>query len=123
MLHKNSLKLSLKTILFNIEVTVMLLVENMKGIFKNVVGKIGSIFNGAVDFFKGIPARLSGLFTNILPNWAIKLLGMDATKDGGGVSDGGSIDDGIVQNGKVIGTLKYLPYAVQSDQNCPDKME
>jgi hypothetical protein len=45
---------SLKTILFNIEVTVMLLVENMKGIFKNVVGKIGSIFNGAVDFFKGI---------------------------------------------------------------------
>jgi hypothetical protein len=28
---------SLKTILFNIEVTVMLLVENMKGIFKNVV--------------------------------------------------------------------------------------
>ena len=45
---------SLKTILFNIEVTVMLLVENMKGIFKNVVGKIGSIFTGAIDFFKGI---------------------------------------------------------------------
>jgi hypothetical protein len=45
---------SLKTILFNIEVTVMLLVENMKGIFKNVVGKIGTIFTGAIDFFKGI---------------------------------------------------------------------
>ena len=45
---------SLRKILFNIEVTVMLLVDSMKGVFKNVVGKIGSIFTGAIEFFKGI---------------------------------------------------------------------
>jgi hypothetical protein len=45
---------SLRKILFNIEVTVSLLVESMKGVFTNVVGKIGSIFTGAIEFFKGI---------------------------------------------------------------------
>ena len=45
---------SLRKILFNIEVTVSLLVDSMKGIFNNVVTKIGSIFTGAINFFKGI---------------------------------------------------------------------
>ena len=78
--------------------------DGLKEAWYEVMDWLGTMPGMIVDFFKGIPARLSGLFTNILPNWAIKLLGMDATKDGGGVSDGGSIDDGIVQNGKVIGT-------------------
>ena len=45
---------SLRKILFNIEVTVSLLVDSMKGIFNNVITKIGSIFTGAINFFKGI---------------------------------------------------------------------
>ena len=45
---------SLRKILFNIEVTVSLLVDSMKGIFNNAVTKIGSIFTGAINFFKGI---------------------------------------------------------------------
>jgi hypothetical protein len=45
---------SLRKILFNIEVTVSLLADSMKGIFNNVVTKIGSIFTGAINFFKGI---------------------------------------------------------------------
>jgi hypothetical protein len=49
---------SLRKILFNIEVTVSLLadmmVKSIKGVFNNVVTKIGSIFTGAINFFKGI---------------------------------------------------------------------
>jgi len=78
--------------------------DGLKDAWYEIMDWLGTMPGMIVDFFKGIPARLSGLFTNLLPNWAIKLLGMDATKSGGGVSDGGSIDDGIVQNGKVIGT-------------------
>ena len=78
--------------------------DGLKEAWHEVMDWLGTMPGMIVDFFKGIPGRLKGLFTGLLPNWAIKLLGMDATKEGGGVSDGGSIDDGIVQNGKVIGT-------------------
>ena len=56
---------SLRKILFNIEVTFVLLVENMKNIFKNAVGSvrnvfsnlagsIANVFRGAIEYFKGI---------------------------------------------------------------------
>ena len=63
---------SLRKILFNIEVTFVLLVENMKNIFKNavgsirtvfsnLVGSISNVFKGALEFFKGIFGEGSGI--------------------------------------------------------------
>ena len=78
-----------------------------------------SIFSGLGDWFSQLPERIGGFFSSIpgkikgklkdiLPGWAKKLLGVsdasEAQGEAASLAEGGSIDDGIVQNGKVIST-------------------
>jgi len=87
--------------------------------FKSVFGGLGewlsekfmlavsSLGDSFVGIFKSIGSKIKEKITGFLPNWAKKLIGVepsDASEAQSAVSDGGSIDDGIVQNGKVITT-------------------
>ena len=81
------------------------LFEDLKNGFLGFMDYIKALPEKIVGFFMSIPGRLKNLFANILPGWAKKLLGIsDASETQATLSDGGSIDDGIVQNGKVIST-------------------
>ena len=79
--------------------------------FMLAVSSLGDFFSSLGDsfvgIFKSIGSKIKEKITGFLPNWAKKLIGAepsDASEAQNAVSDGGSIDDGIVQNGKVITT-------------------
>lgn len=52
-------------------------------------------------FFTGLKDKIKGIFANMLPDWLAKKLGL---KSDVALTDGGSVNDGIIQNGKIIGT-------------------
>jgi hypothetical protein len=84
--------------------------DGLMDVFGGIIGFFVSPITAAVttlmDFFSSIASKIRSVFEGMLPDWAVKLLGGQITTPATGtpVSDGGSIDDGIVQNGKIITT-------------------
>lgn len=79
--------------------------------FMLAVSGLGDFFSSLGDsfvgIFKSIGSKIKEKITGFLPNWAKKLIGVEPSNPSeaqNAVADGGSIDDGIVQNGKVIST-------------------
>jgi hypothetical protein len=70
------------------------LIEQVKGLPELIYG-----------YFVGLGAKLKGIFTNILPGWALEALGITPeVSGGGGLQPGGAVNDGVIQAGKIIST-------------------
>ena len=65
-----------------------------------------SIGNYISDFFSSISAKIKNLFMSIVPDWVRDWFSGDSdlASDANQLQSGGSIDDGIVQDGKIIST-------------------
>lgn len=107
------------------------IVSVVKGLFSGDMEMVGKglmdIFKGVLGFFAAVPKAiiniamdafpellgwlrdsLVGLFSNILPSWAKKLLGFSESSASSvqkeAAEPAGSINDGVIQKGKIIST-------------------
>jgi hypothetical protein len=73
--------------------------------FSTMLEYIKSLPDLIFGFFAGLGTRLKGIFTNILPDWALEALGITPeVSGGGGLQPGGAVNDGVIQAGKIIST-------------------
>lgn len=80
------------------------IVAQIKTYIDEIISYVKTMPDIIYGFFSGLGAKLKGIFLNILPEWALKTLGIDPSAVDAGLTPAGNIDDGIVQNGKIIGT-------------------
>ena len=94
--------------------------QGLKGIFGFILRLPIALFNAFLDmfptlggyitdFFSSIGSRIKGFFMDILPDWAKRFVGGVSGSDSNGLQTEAatsteSVNDGVVQNGKVIGT-------------------
>lgn len=93
-----------------------LIIDIFAGLFKDVpwIQDLASGFDGIVEYIKSLPSKIwesfsamggkiKDWFTGLVPGWAKKMFGIE--DDGGSsLQQGGSVNDGVIQNGKVIST-------------------
>jgi len=77
------------------------LFQEWKEDWDNTITWIKEIPSMVWGFFTGLKDKIKGVFSNMLPDWLAKKLGL---KTDVALTDGGSVNDGIIQNGKIIGT-------------------
>ena len=77
----------------------MVLFDTFMDMFPTIGGYI-------VDFFSSIGSKIKGFFLDMIPNWVLDYFmgDSDLASDANQLQSGGSIDDGIVQDGKIIST-------------------
>jgi hypothetical protein len=77
----------------------MVLFDTFMDMFPTIGGYI-------VDFFSSIGSKIKGFFLDMIPNWVRDWFMGDGelASDASELQSGGSIDDGIVQDGKIIST-------------------
>lgn len=80
--------------------------QNLKTNFHVLVDDIKSFPGKIWEGFKALGKSVWGWFQGILPGWVRKALGIEtgSTPDFGELEEGGSVNDAIIQNGKIITT-------------------
>lgn len=85
--------------------------DGIVGAFTYVGDMIASIGTSITDFFMAPIRMVKDAIRGMLPGWALKLLGMGADSaessqaaESSGMPSGGSVDDGVIQDGKIIST-------------------
>ena len=80
--------------------------QNLKANFHTLIDDIKTFPSKIWQGFKDLGKSVWGWFQGILPGWVRKALGIKSgsTPDFGELEDGGSVNDAIIQNGKIITT-------------------